>query len=232
MTGGVHTQFVEEDCNKGIATGKGNNTDVFRLACDSESGGWEVQKWEDKEWKEFGDMGATVLEVDSNGAPWIVNEDGEVKKWLVDEDWKDMNLPEVDGEETKATALAAGPNGEVYALGEAVNGAKPVYKNEAGSWKALGDKAKGVSKLSINNAGLALVINASGQLSCLDFDTEDGVPVLELVKEEEPAGMGTGALVGIIVAVVVVVLIIVVALVMMMKKKKGGEVISVETPKQ
>jgi hypothetical protein len=142
----------------GIGTAKdigiGANGSVWIIGTNTVSGGYGIYRWDwDGENWEGIDHGAVRIDVDPQGNPWIVKDNGNIYK-RVGNKWEQLFGTAKD--------IGIGANGSVWIIGtNPVSGGYGIYRWDRENWKGIDG---GAEQISVDRNGIPWVVNSSNHI--------------------------------------------------------------------
>jgi Tectonin domain len=137
-------------CIKDIATGAEGST--YAIGCNKTFGGYGVFKWNGSNWTALNGGGRRIT-VASDGAPWIVNDQGAIYR-RVNNDWQFVPGCAKD--------IGAGGNGSMWIVGcNSAFGGYGLYRRDGNNWTSV--DGAGV-RIAAGPDGLARLVNNQGAI--------------------------------------------------------------------
>ena len=125
---------------------------VWVLGTTRTDGGYEIYHWNGTRWIRV-DGGAVRIAVDTNGNPWVVNDQGTIYSFW-NGHWQTMP--------GKGTDIAIGRNGMVWLIGTDKHpGGYGIYRWTGGNWESV--EGAGV-RIAVDGNGLPWVVNDNGEI--------------------------------------------------------------------
>ncbi len=138
---------LSEETAKDI--GIGADGSVWIVGTNPVSGGYGIYKWDGENWEGV-DGGAVRIDVDPQGNPWIVNDNGYIFR-RVDNSWVQLFGAAKD--------IGIGADGSVWIVGtNPVSGGYGIYKWDGKNWKVVDG---GAVQISVDKYGIPWVVNLS-----------------------------------------------------------------------
>jgi hypothetical protein len=136
----------------GTATdiGIGADGSVWIVGTKPRFGGYGIYRWDGRNWEIVSDDGAVRIDVDPQGNPWIVNDNGNIYR-RVGNRWE--QLPGT------ATDIGIGADGSVWIVGTKPRfGGYGIYRWDGRNWEIVSDD--GAVQISVDNRGTPWVVDS------------------------------------------------------------------------
>ena len=130
--------------------GIGANGSVWIVGTNPVIGGYGIYRWDGENWGGFSDDGAVRIDVDPQGNPWIVNDNGKIYR-RVDNRWEQLFGAAKD--------IGIGANGSVWIVGtNPVFGGYGIYQWDGRNWEGFSDD--GALQISVDKDGIPWIVNS------------------------------------------------------------------------
>ncbi|WDP90395.1 MAG: hypothetical protein HUN04_12095 [Desulfobacter sp.] len=134
--------------------GAGPDGSVWVIGVDPMPGGFGIYKWDGRTWTKNPEGGATRIDVDHRGMPWVVNNAGSIYRW------NGRAWDELPG---KASDIGIGPDGSVWVIGvDSMPGGFGIYRWNGGAWAK--NPGGGAIRIDVDHQGMPWVLNNAGSI--------------------------------------------------------------------
>jgi len=128
--------------------GIGANGSVWIIGTNPVIGGYGIYRWDKENW-EVVDGGAVRIDVDPNGNPWIVKDNGSIYK-RVGDSWEQLFGTAKD--------IGIGANGSVWIIGtNTVSGGYGIYRWDGKNWEGVDG---GALQISVDRDGIPWIVDS------------------------------------------------------------------------
>jgi hypothetical protein len=134
--------------------GIGANGSVWIVGTEPRFGGYAIYRWDGRNWELVSDDGAVRIDVDPQGNPWIVNDNGSIYRRVGDR-WEQLFGAAKD--------IGIGGEGSVWIVAtNPVIGGYGILRWDGRNWGGFSDD--GALQISVDKDGIPWIVNSSNHI--------------------------------------------------------------------